>query len=118
MAFINKILGTFLGNKSERDIREVTPMLAKIRIEYEWIKQLSNDELRAESLKLKEIIRERIRPEEERIDVLKQEAEEAEVQDSEGMYQEIDKLEERIDEKIEEVLNEVLPASTKNFSTL
>jgi preprotein translocase subunit SecA len=111
MAFINKILGTFLGNKSERDIREVTPMLAKIRIEYEWIKQLSNDELRAESLKLKEIIRERIRPEEERIDVLKQEAEEAEVQDSEGMYQEIDKLEERIDEKIEEVLNEVLPAA-------
>ncbi|MGV8139179.1 MAG: preprotein translocase subunit SecA [Mangrovibacterium sp.] len=111
MAFINKILGTFLGNKSERDIREVTPMLAEIRIEYERIKQLSNDELRAESLKLKEIIRERIRPEEERIDVLKQEAEEAEVQDSEGMYQEIDKLEERIDEKIEEVLNEVLPAA-------
>jgi preprotein translocase subunit SecA len=111
MAFINKILGTFLGNKSDRDIREVTTILGKIRIEYERIKQLSNDELRAESLKLKEIIRERIRPEEERIDLLKQKAEEAEVQDSEGMYQEIDKLEEQIDEKIEEVLNEVLPAA-------
>ncbi|MGV8139445.1 MAG: preprotein translocase subunit SecA [Mangrovibacterium sp.] len=109
MAFISKILGTFLGNKSDRDIREVTPILEKIRIEYERIKQFSNDELRAETLRLKEIIRERIRPEEERITALKQKAEEAEIQESEGIYQEIDKLEERIDEKIEEVLNEILP---------
>ncbi|MEN6453861.1 MAG: preprotein translocase subunit SecA [Prolixibacteraceae bacterium] len=109
MAFISKILGTFLGNKSDRDIREVTPILEKIRIEYERIKQFSNDELRAETLKLKEIIRERIRPEEERITALKQKAEEAEIQESEGIYQEIDKLEERIDEEIEEVLIEILP---------
>jgi len=109
MAFISKILGTFLGNKSDRDIREVTPILDKIRIEYERIMQFSNDELRAETLKLKEVIRERICPEEEQIAALKQKAEEAEIQDSEGIYQEIDKLEERIDEKIEEVLNEILP---------
>jgi preprotein translocase subunit SecA len=109
MAFISKILGAFLGNKSDRDIREVTPILEKIRIEYERIRQFSNDELRAETLKLKEIIRERIRPEEEQITVLKQKAEEVEIQESEGIYQEIDKLEERIDEKIEEVLNEILP---------
>ncbi len=109
MAFINKILGTFLGNKSERDIREVTPVLEKIKIEYERIRRLSNDELRSESLKLKEIVRERIRAEEEQIAQLRQQAEEAEVQNSEAMYQEIDKLEELIDEKIEEVLDEVLP---------
>ena len=111
MAFINKILGTFLGNKSDRDIREVTPMLEKIKIEYERIKQLSNDELRLETHTLKEIIRERIRPEEEQISGLQQKAEEAEVQDSEEIYQEIDKLEARIDEKTEEVLNEILPAA-------
>ncbi len=109
MAFITKILGAFLGNKSDRDIREVTPVLEKVRVEYERVKQLSNDELRAETLKIKEIVRERIRPEEDRIAELKQQAEEAEVQDSEKIYQEIDKLEETIDEKIEEVLNEVLP---------
>lgn len=111
MAFINKILGTFLGNKSERDIREVTPILDKIRIEYERIKRLSNDELRKETHKLKEVVRERIRSEEEQIAALRKQAEEAEVQDSEGMYQEIDKLEEEIDGKIEEVLNEILPAA-------
>ena len=111
MTFINKILGTFLGNKSDRDIREVTPMLEKIKIEYERISRFSNDDLRAETFRLKETIMERIRPEEDRIIELKHKAEDAEVQDTEGIYQEIDKLEEKIDEKIEEVLNEILPAA-------
>ncbi len=111
MAFINKILGAFLGNKSDRDIREVTPVLEKIKAEYERVKLFSNDDLRVESRKLREIISERIRPEEEQIEALKLKAEEAEVQDTEEIYQEIDKLEERIDGKIEEVLNEVLPVA-------
>lgn len=111
MAFINKILGAFLGNKSDRDIREVTPILEKIKAEYERIKLFSNDDLRVESRKLREIISERIRPEEEQIEALKLKAEEAEVQDTEEIYQEVDKLEERIDGKIEEVLNEVLPVA-------
>ncbi|MEL7586297.1 MAG: preprotein translocase subunit SecA [Prolixibacteraceae bacterium] len=111
MAFINKILGTFLGNKSDRDIREVTPVLEKIKAEYERITRLSHDELRSETLRIKNLVRERVRPEEERIAILKQQAEEAEVQDTEGIYQEIDKLEEKIDEKTEEVLNELLPTA-------
>jgi preprotein translocase subunit SecA len=111
MAFINKILGAFLGNKSDRDIREVTPVLDKIKAEYERVKLFSNDDLRVESRKLREIISERIRPEEEQIEALKLKAEEAEVQDTEEIYQEIDKLEERIAGKIEEVLNEVLPVA-------
>ncbi|MGE4587660.1 MAG: preprotein translocase subunit SecA [Mangrovibacterium sp.] len=111
MAFISKILGTFLGNKSDRDIREVTPVLDKIRIEYERIKQLSHDQLREESMKLKSCIREAVRAEEERITRLKEQAEEAEVQDSEAIYEEIDKLEEEIGKKTEEVLNDILPAA-------
>ncbi len=111
MAFVNKILGKFLGSKSDRDIREVAPMLEKIRVEYARITQLSNDELRAESEKLKNTIKERIKPEEDQIAALKAQAEEADIQESEKIYQEIDKLEEQIDEKIEEVLNEILPAA-------
>ncbi len=111
MAFVSKILGQFLGNKSDRDIKEITPILNKIRVEYERIKDLSNDDLRAEAVKLKTVIRERIKPEEDQIASLKQQAEEADIQESEKMYQEIDKLEEEIDIKMEEVLNEILPAA-------
>ncbi len=111
MAFVTKILGKILGNKSERDIKEVSPILEKIKEEYNRISQLSNDGLRSESDKIKQIIDDRIRPEEEEIASLKEKAEDVDILESEKIYEQIDKLEERIDVKIEEVLNEVLPAA-------
>ncbi|MBN1821260.1 MAG: preprotein translocase subunit SecA, partial [Prolixibacteraceae bacterium] len=111
MAFVTKVLGKILGNKSERDIREVMPVIESIKNEYERIKALSHDELRAESEKIKNIIHERIKSEEDEIAALKIEVEEVEVQETEKIYERIDKLEEIIDEKLEEVLNEVLPVA-------
>jgi len=111
MAFINKILGKFLGNKADKDMVEITPILEKTKKEYERVKLLSSDELREESARLKAIIQERIKPEEDRIAELKEKVETVDVQESEKIYQEIDKLEEKIDDKLEEVLNEILPVA-------
>jgi preprotein translocase subunit SecA len=111
MAFVSKILGKFLGNKSDRDIKEITPILENIKKEYTRITQLSNDELRAEAEKLKQTIKDRIKPEEQEIEDLKAKAEDVGIQESEQLYQRVDKLEELIDEKIEEVLSEILPAA-------
>ena len=99
------------GKKSDRDIKEVTPIINKIKEEYSRISKLSNDGLREESDRLKNIIDERIKAEEDEIAKLKAEAEEAEIQESEKIYEKIDKLEALIDTKLEEVLNEVLPAA-------
>lgn len=109
MAFINKILGKFLGSKADKDMAEIAPLLEQIKKEYERIKLLSNDELRAESVRLKALIQERIKAEEDRIAELKEQVDSADIQESEKIYQEIDKLEEKIDDKLEEVLNEILP---------
>ena len=109
MALINTILGKIFGNKSERDIKEVAPLLAKIKEEYDRIVQLPNDGLREESDNIKRIIDERIKTEEDEIAKLKSEVEDADIQASEKIYEKIDKLEEQIDVKLEEVLNEVLP---------
>ena len=111
MAFITKILGKILGNKSERDIKEVAPVIEKIKLEYNRITQLSNDGLREESDKLKDIIKERVKPEVDEIAQLKKDVEVAEIQDSEKIYEKIDKLEEQITEKTDEVLNEILPSA-------
>jgi preprotein translocase subunit SecA len=111
MAFINSLLGKIFGNKSERDIKEVTPVIEKIKQEYSRIIKLSNDELREESDKIKKIIDERIKSEEDEIAKLKVEVEEADIQESEKIYEKIDKIEEQIDIKLEEVLNEVLPVA-------
>ncbi len=109
MAFVNKILGRILGNKSERDIKDISPVIDKIHEEYKRIIQLSNDGLRAESDKLRQIIADRIKPEEDEIAALKVEVEEVDIQETENIYERIDKLEEKIDEKLEAVLNEILP---------
>lgn len=109
MAFINSLLGKIFGNKSERDIKEVTPVIEKIKLEYNRIVQLTNDGLREESDKIKKIIDDRIKPEEDEIAQLKIEGEEADIQASEKIYEKIDKLEEKNVEKLEEVLEEVLP---------
>jgi len=111
MAFVTKVLGKILGNKSERDIKEVMPVIEEIKKEFDRIKELSNDELRAESQRIKNIIHEHIKPEEDEIAALKVEVEEVEIQHSEKIYERIDKLEELIIEKLEEVLNEVLPVT-------
>ena len=109
MAFINKLLGKIFGNKSDRDLKEVAPELAKIKEEYNRIIKLSNDGLREESDKIKQIIDARIKPEEDEIAKLKIEVEDADIQVSEKIYEKIDKLEDQITVKLEEVLNEVLP---------
>ncbi len=109
MAFINKILGKFLGSKADKDMAEIQPLLEKIKKEYDRIKLLSNDELRGESARLKLLIQERIKPETDRINELNELVETVDIQESEKLYQEIDKLEEKIDDKLEEVLNEILP---------
>jgi len=111
MAFINKILGKFLGSKADKDMTEIAPLLELIKKEYERINLLSNDELRAESVRLKSVIQDRIKPEEDRISELKELVDTVDIQESEKIYLEIDKLEEKIDDKLEEVLTEILPAA-------
>jgi preprotein translocase subunit SecA len=111
MAFVTKLLGKILGSKSERDIRETSPVVETIKIEYQRMVPLSNDELRNETDKLRQVINERIKPELDQIAELKEKAEEIEIEESENTYSQIDKLEEVVLEKTEEVLNEVLPTA-------
>jgi preprotein translocase subunit SecA len=44
--YVSKILGKFLGNKADRDMREVTPYVEKIKEAYAPLLELSNDQLR------------------------------------------------------------------------
>ena len=89
MTFVTRILGKILGNKSERDIKETAPLIEQIKMEYKRVTVMSNDELRNEANRLREIIKERTKPEEENIAELKETAEESEIQESEKIYEQI-----------------------------
>ena len=108
---VNKILGKFLGNKSDRDMREVTPFVDLIMESYDKVTGLTNDQLREQSAVLKQQVTDHVAGEKSTLAELKQKAEDPEVDvtEKESIYKEIDRLDEVIDEKYEEVLNEILP---------
>ncbi|MCU0472428.1 MAG: preprotein translocase subunit SecA [Bacteroidales bacterium] len=112
MGLINNMLGLFLGNKYDRDMKEITPYVDKIKIEYEKLKDLSNDQLRDKTSEIKSVIHDHIREDENEILSLKEKAEaEEDVYKKEDLYNEIDKIEKRIDEKLEHVLDLCVPLS-------
>ncbi|HPI68130.1 MAG TPA: preprotein translocase subunit SecA [Bacteroidales bacterium] len=110
MSVINKVLGLFLGNKYERDMKEINPYVEKIHKEYEKLKSLSNDELRDKTGELKKELHSRIEEDENLVRKLKEQAEsEEDVYKKEDIYNEVDKIEKNIDVKLEDILDELLP---------
>lgn len=45
----NEFMTKLFGNKSQRDLKEITPYVDKIKAVYPSIQKLSNDELRAKN---------------------------------------------------------------------
>ena len=100
------------GNKSEKDVRELQPVVENILEVYNSINNLSNDELRAKTPELKKRVSEYLKEEENTIEELKGEIEsnpDMEVDEKEKIYDNIDQLKKTITKKTEDNLNEILP---------
>ncbi|MFR9166868.1 MAG: preprotein translocase subunit SecA [Dysgonomonas sp.] len=106
---LNDILAKFFGNKSQRDLREINPYVEKIKEVYPSIEQLSNDGLRAKSTELRQKVQDYVSEERNKVNELKSQIEELEIDQREDVWNEIDKLEKEITEKYEVILDEVLP---------
>ena len=111
MSVVNKILSLFLGDKSERDLKEILPIVELIKLEFDKLQSLSNDELRQASLNLKAQITETTKDDQDRVDTLKEKLNKGEValKEKESVYTEIDSLEKHITETIENALEQALP---------
>ncbi|HIZ88251.1 MAG TPA: preprotein translocase subunit SecA [Candidatus Coprenecus pullistercoris] len=111
MASINGLLKKLFGSKAERDMKQIKPILEKVLAAYDRIDKLSDDELRAETERIKSVISSKIAADEERKKSLRSQLEDVEiaVEKKEALATEVDKLTKKIDEEIEEVLMEVLP---------
>jgi preprotein translocase subunit SecA len=111
MDIVNKFLTKFFGNKSERDIKEVMPVVEKAKEAFATLMQVSNDELRQKSQELQQRIIDYIQTENDSIAALREklDSDKLEIEEREEIYNEIDKIETLIDDKIETVLDEILP---------
>jgi preprotein translocase subunit SecA len=110
MSIIDSVLGLFLGNKYERDLKEINPYIDKIHVEFDKLQGISNDELRERTQEIRNEIKKSISEDENNILSLREKAEkEEDVDQKEEIYNEIDKIEKQIDEKIETVLDSLVP---------
>jgi preprotein translocase subunit SecA len=107
-----KSLSKLFGNKSQRDIKEITPIVHKIKEAYQTITTLTNDELREKTQEFKNRIKEYIADEENEIALLLKKIEDEpdmDIEEKEEIYNEIERIEKSEYEKTQEILMEILP---------
>lgn len=110
--FITKSVSKLFGTKSERDLKEIQPLVNEILAIYPTLSSLSNDALRAKTTGFKQRIADNISVEKEEIDSLRKKIDSEpalDIEEKERLYEKIDELEKVILKKNEEVLTEILP---------
>ena len=104
--FLKKIF----GSKTDKDMKKIRPILDKILAVYPEIDALSNDDLRARTVDIRQKIADVEKPFEDRIAEIKVELEgDIPVSEKEDLATESDRLVKDEDEAIEKILMEVLP---------
>ena len=109
---ISRFVNNLFGTKSERDIKELQPVVDKINEAYGTIVKLSNDELRAKTEIFKSYIKDYVKAEREETEAINEQLENDQTLDidkKEDLYKRIDDLEKIINTKTEEALEEILP---------
>jgi len=98
------------GDKNEKAIKDIWPVVDEINQEYSKLQNLTDDELRAKTKVFKEKIENETADIRNKLDDLKTKLRADELdEDRSQIYDEIDKLEIDLDEKYEEILTEILP---------
>lgn len=106
---LNDIISKIFGNKAQRDLKAINPVVEKIKAVYPEITKLSNDELRARTKALEAQIQSSVSEERAKIAELKKGIEDIELEEREKVWKQIDKIEDEITEKLEKALDVALP---------
>ena len=110
MNILNSILKAFVGDKSQKDVKAIQPLILKIKTFEKSLQALSNDQLREKTTQFKAAIKAARAEKDAAIATLKQQAEQTEDIDArEDIYAEIDKIDAEAYQISEKTLNEILP---------
>ena len=109
LGFFSKMFG---GSKSEKDIKQILPLVDQINKHFASFQTLSNDQLRHKTQDFRQRIREHLSQIDGEIAAQNQQADELPFSDINGkdaLYQQVDELKKDRDQQIEQVLKELLP---------
>ena len=110
--YLTKAVTKFFGTKSERDIKELMPIVENVKVEFAKLSSLTDNQLRQKTVDLKALIQERLAKYDAEISDFKLEIEgnsEMSVDVKENIFNQIDKLEVERNKSLEVVLMEILP---------
>ncbi|MDP4630578.1 MAG: preprotein translocase subunit SecA [Flavobacteriales bacterium] len=109
---LNTILKKIIGDKKEKDLEAIQPLLKATKSAYESISNVSADDVRRMSLDMQARIQKHVQHLEDEVDALNAKADALPLdalEEKEGIYSEVDKVRKTINEEIEKVLLEILP---------
>ena len=106
---LTTFLSKILGNKSQRDLKEIKPTIDKINAIGPTLKGLSNDELRGKIDEVRADLAASTKDDQEAITSLKEKIEELPFDERQPLWDEIDQHEKKILDTLEDKLNEHLP---------
>ena len=105
--FISKLF----GSKSERDVKALLPIVEKVKAEYAKLDGITNDELRAKTAALKQVITGRLADIDSKLHDIRSQTENPDIDVSEkvDLYTQQDKLEKDRNKELEVILMDILP---------
>lgn len=109
---IAKGLAKVFGTKSDRDIKQLMPIVESIKLEYAKLSKLSDDELRGQTSEIRSIIDKELKVFDDNILDLKAQIDALDpdkVQAKDALFTEIEKVEKDRNVALEKVLERVLP---------
>ena len=109
LGFIGKLLG---GNKSEKDVKKIEPVVQQVNKFFKDYQSLSNDALRAKTPEFKQRIADHLKEIDTVIAAKQQEADnlpEEEMHQRDAIYKEVDELKKDRNKEIEKALEAILP---------
>ncbi len=109
MSILNSVIKIFVGDKQQKDLKILQPIVEKVTAFKSSLSELSNDELRAKTIEFKQKIAEGNKVFSDKILALEKEAKEAEIDRQEDIFTEIDSLKNESYEASEAILNEIMP---------
>lgn len=110
MSFINSVLKAFVGDKSQKDVKALQPLVKEIKSFEATLENLSHDELRNKTAEFKARIKEDRSTLDAEIAALEEEVKAStDIDKNEDTYAEIDRLREEAYNISEKTLNDILP---------
>jgi preprotein translocase subunit SecA len=109
MSILNSVIKLFVGDKQQKDLKILQPIVEAVRKFEAEVSKLSHDELRSKTQEFKDKIKAATKIFDDKISALEIEAKNADIDRQEDIYAEIDTLKDEAYKVSEETLLNIMP---------